>query len=72
MDRHELSAATWIKSSYSGDNGGNCVEVAPGIPGVVPVRDSKVANGPVVVFPEAGWASFVGAVKGGVFPSMVS
>ncbi|MFJ9613276.1 DUF397 domain-containing protein [Streptomyces noursei] len=46
--------------------------MAPGIPGVVPVRDSKVANGPVVVFPEAGWASFVGAVKGGVFPSMVS
>ena len=28
MDRHELSAATWIKSSYSGANGGNCIEVA--------------------------------------------
>ncbi|WP_338058571.1 DUF397 domain-containing protein [Streptomyces noursei] len=67
MDRHELSAATWIKSSYSGDNGGNCVEVAPGFPGAVPVRDSKVPHGPAVVFREAGWALFVAAVKGGAF-----
>ncbi|WP_330478478.1 DUF397 domain-containing protein [Streptomyces platensis] len=28
MNRHELSAATWTKSSYSGANGGNCIEVA--------------------------------------------
>ncbi|WP_329173963.1 DUF397 domain-containing protein [Streptomyces decoyicus] len=28
MDRHELSAVTWTKSSYSGDNGGDCIEVA--------------------------------------------
>ncbi|MEK2475564.1 DUF397 domain-containing protein [Streptomyces noursei] len=44
--------------------------MAPGIPGVVPVRDSKVPHGPAVVFPEAGWSSFVAAVKGGAFPSM--
>ncbi|WP_373420856.1 DUF397 domain-containing protein, partial [Streptomyces scabiei] len=30
-----------MKSSHSGDNGGNCIEVAPGFPGLVPVRDSK-------------------------------
>ncbi|MEV5121578.1 DUF397 domain-containing protein [Streptomyces decoyicus] len=28
MNRPELSAATWTKSSYSGANGGNCIEAA--------------------------------------------
>ncbi|MFC9234105.1 DUF397 domain-containing protein [Streptomyces decoyicus] len=28
MGRHELGAVTWTKSSYSGANGGNCIEVA--------------------------------------------
>lgn len=65
MNRHQLSAATWIKSSYSGNNGGDCVEVAPGFPGVVPVRDSKVASGgPVIVVTRAAWAEFV-AFTGG-------
>ncbi len=61
MQRLELGAATWIKSSYSDSNGGNCVEVAPDFPGVVPVRDSKVAfGGPVMVVTRAAWAEFVG------------
>jgi Domain of unknown function (DUF397) len=68
MDRHLLSSATWVKSSYSGDNGGNCVEVAPGIPGVVPVRDSKDSHGPALVFPADDWALFINAVKRGEFP----
>ncbi|MFE3769691.1 MULTISPECIES: DUF397 domain-containing protein [unclassified Streptomyces] len=68
MDGHEFNSATWIKSSYSDDNGGNCVEVAPGFPGVVPVRDSKAPHGPTLVFPEAGWSSFVAVVKGGQLP----
>lgn len=60
MDRHQLCAATWIKSSYSGNNGGDCIEVAPGFPGVVPVRDSKVApGGPVIVVTRAAWAEFL-------------
>ncbi|WP_274915495.1 DUF397 domain-containing protein [Streptomyces sp. WZ-12] len=67
MDAHELNSTTWIKSSYSDDNGGNCVEAAPGSPGVVPVRDSKVPQGPELRFPALGWASFVAAVKGGAF-----
>ncbi|MEW1831520.1 DUF397 domain-containing protein [Streptomyces sp. NPDC088196] len=36
MDRHGLSAMTWIKSSYSGDNGGDCVEMGIIAPAVVP------------------------------------
>ncbi|WP_338057189.1 DUF397 domain-containing protein [Streptomyces yunnanensis] len=41
--------------------------MAPGFPGVVPVRDSKVLDGPAVVFPEAGWVAFLAAVRGGAF-----
>lgn len=57
-----LSTATWIKSSYSGSDGGNCVEVAPGFPGLVPVRDSKVPDGPALVFDRQARHSFVSAL----------
>ncbi|MFB6613186.1 DUF397 domain-containing protein [Streptomyces sp. NPDC056367] len=63
----DLSAANWRKSSYSNPDGGACVEVADHFPDVVPVRDSKILNGPVLVFPAAGWASFVSAVRRGEF-----
>ncbi|MGW3013692.1 DUF397 domain-containing protein [Streptomyces sp. NPDC001219] len=53
----------WRKSSYSNGEGAACIEVADGFPGAVPVRDSKNPHGPACVFPEAGWASFVDAVK---------
>ncbi|MEU0843846.1 DUF397 domain-containing protein [Streptomyces sp. NPDC005962] len=36
------------------------MEVADGIPGVVPVRDSKNPQGPALVFPAASWAAFIG------------
>jgi uncharacterized protein DUF6879/uncharacterized protein DUF397 len=42
-----LSNAEWRKSSYSGNNGGNCVEVASNLTGIVAVRDSKNRGGPV-------------------------
>jgi len=64
MDRHELGAATWIKSSYSGDNGGNCIEVALAFPGVVPVRDSKNPDGPALLIARSAWVSFVAGVEG--------
>ncbi|MFE9294747.1 DUF397 domain-containing protein [Streptomyces niveus] len=59
----------WRKSSYSENGGGGCVEVSDGYTSGVPVRDSKVPHGPAVVFPVAGWSSFVAAVKGGRLPS---
>ncbi len=58
-----LGAARWRKSSYSNGSGGNCVEVADGLAGVVPVRDSKMPDGPVLVVPARAWASFVRALK---------
>ncbi|MCG6497431.1 DUF397 domain-containing protein [Kitasatospora sp. A2-31] len=63
----ELVAAAWRKSSYSGGNGGNCIEVAPGFPGVVPVRDSKDPEGPALLFSATAWESFLTAVRAGDF-----
>ncbi|MEU9034711.1 DUF397 domain-containing protein [Streptomyces sp. NPDC048352] len=51
----------WFKSSYSGSNGGNCVEVAT-TPATVHVRDSKVADGPVLDLAPASWAALTGWV----------
>ncbi|MFD4398051.1 DUF397 domain-containing protein [Kitasatospora sp. NPDC058478] len=59
----------WHKSSYSGGNGGNCIEVAHGYPGLVPVRDSKDPDGPVLSFPDPAWHVFVAAVQNGEFPA---
>ncbi|MFD4716858.1 DUF397 domain-containing protein [Streptomyces sp. NPDC058423] len=59
----DLSTVVWRKSSYSNGDGGACVEVADGLLGVVPVRDSKLPDGPVLVVPAGAWAAFVTAVK---------
>ncbi|WP_329428980.1 DUF397 domain-containing protein [Streptosporangium sp. NBC_01495] len=63
----DLSAAVWQKSSRSSDNGGQCVEVAVNLPGVVAVRDSKDPQGPGLLFTPAQWRAFVGDVKSGGF-----
>ncbi|MET8831393.1 DUF397 domain-containing protein [Streptomyces sp. NPDC004610] len=51
----------WIKSSYSGSDGGQCVEWAPGFApsGVIPVRDSKRADGPVLMLSLGAFAGLV-------------
>ncbi|MDB1088728.1 DUF397 domain-containing protein [Streptomyces sp. ACA25] len=59
----DMSAATWRKSTYSNQDGGECVEVSDDFASVVPVRDSKVPSGSALVFPSTGWSSFVSAVK---------
>ena len=60
----DLSTARWRKSTYSNGDGGDCVEVAEGTPGVVPVRDSKQASeGPVLHLHPAAWAAFLSSLK---------
>ncbi|NJP66604.1 DUF397 domain-containing protein [Streptomyces spiramenti] len=59
-----LPAATaWRSSTFSGDNGGDCLEVADGVPSVVPVRDSKAPGGAVLLVEHAAWSAFVAVVK---------
>jgi hypothetical protein len=62
---YDLSAATWYKSSYSGGEGGNCLEVAPGFPTLAPVRDSKNPHGPKLAFRAEAWSAFVENLKHG-------
>ncbi|MEU4471657.1 DUF397 domain-containing protein [Micromonospora sp. NPDC023888] len=59
----DLAGATWRKSTRSGGSGGDCVEVADNLPGVVGVRDSKDPSGPALTFAPAAWAAFVGGVQ---------
>lgn len=63
----DLSAAVWRKSSRSSDNGGQCVEVAMNLPGVVGVRDSKDPDGPKLIFTPAEWRAFIAGLKSGDF-----
>ncbi len=60
----ELSRAIWRRSTYS-NNGGNCVEVATNLPGVVAIRDSKDPEGPALIFTPTEWGEFVSGVRDG-------
>ncbi|MDH6627137.1 hypothetical protein M2271_004961 [Streptomyces sp. LBL] len=55
--------ARWRRSSYSGSTGGDCVEVADGFPGVVPVRDSKNPTGPALLVRPDAWRVFVDGLR---------
>ncbi|MFJ1745707.1 DUF397 domain-containing protein [Streptomyces sp. NPDC088116] len=52
------SALEWTKSSYSTNDGPECVEVAT-TPGTVHVRDSKATEGPRLGFAATAWSDFV-------------
>jgi hypothetical protein len=52
------TALQWFKSSYSGDEGGDCVEVATQ-PAAIHVRDSKNPAGPQLAVAPDAWAAFV-------------
>ncbi|MEU4033433.1 DUF397 domain-containing protein [Streptomyces collinus] len=58
----DLSAAVWIKSSYSG-GGNNCLEAVTDHPTLVPVRDSKTPQGPKLSFRPQAWSAFVAGLK---------
>ncbi|MGV9283649.1 DUF397 domain-containing protein [Streptomyces sp. NPDC003730] len=54
----------WVKSRYSDNEGGNCVEVARA--GAIHVRDSKSApTGPRFQVSAPAWAAFIAAVQPG-------
>lgn len=63
----DLSGADWHKSTRSGGNGGDCVEVAVNLPGVVAVRDTKDRAGAALVFTHREWRAFLDGVRNGEF-----
>jgi len=58
----DISSVIWRKSSHSGANGGNCIEIAAAAR-TVAVRDSKDPEGPVLAFGPKGWQRFADRVK---------
>ncbi|MET7859157.1 DUF397 domain-containing protein [Streptomyces sp. NPDC005318] len=50
---------SWVKSSYSGNDSGNCVEVATR-PHIVHVRDSKDLTVPALTLSRTAWTAFLG------------
>lgn len=56
------SALKWFKSSYSSNDGPQCVEVAISSGPAVHVRDSKDTSRPHLTFTDTTWASFTGTV----------
>lgn len=61
------SDLTWRKSTYSGANSSDCVEVAVLPNGGRAVRDSKDPNGPRLAFTASEWRAFTAGVKDGEF-----
>ncbi|RKN35864.1 DUF397 domain-containing protein [Streptomyces hoynatensis] len=58
----DKTSAEWRRSTYSSSDG-KCVEVRDGVPGVVPVRDSKVPGGPQLAVGAGAWGAFVTSLK---------
>ncbi|MFE5943625.1 DUF397 domain-containing protein [Streptomyces sp. NPDC056480] len=59
-----LAGASWRKSSYSGDTGGQCIEIAD-LTAHIAVRDSKNPTGPAFLATPAAFTAFVGAAAEG-------
>ncbi|MGW3612177.1 DUF397 domain-containing protein [Micromonospora sp. NPDC005163] len=59
----DMTGAQWRKSTKSGSNGGDCVEVADNLAGVVLVRDTKNRDSGTLVFGPMAWRAFVAQVS---------
>jgi hypothetical protein len=66
MSRLLLFRPQWRKSSHSGSQGTNCVEVAAVHQRrLIALRDSKNPDGPVLAFNSSEWSILLGAIKSG-------
>jgi hypothetical protein len=63
----QLNGAEWRKSSYSGGNGGNCVEIARNLPGVIAIRDSKNPADGALIVPPGAFTVFTDGIRTGLF-----
>lgn len=57
------AAPKWFKSSYSGDEGGACLEIAA-TPTTIHIRDSKNPTGPHLTVSATTWAAFTAYAVG--------
>jgi hypothetical protein len=57
----------WQRSPLCGPDQGDCVELNFSRPGLVALRDTKLADGPVLVFTTAEWDSFTRGLDRGGF-----
>ncbi len=64
-----MNKQAWIKSSYSGGSGGNCIEVADNDSRVL-VRDTKDRQGPMLRFSPDAWRRFATQVKSSLSPDV--
>ncbi|KQX82306.1 MULTISPECIES: DUF397 domain-containing protein [unclassified Streptomyces] len=55
----------WRKSSYSGDQGGQCVEIAETPTAAIAIRDSKTPAGPILTIEPAAFSTFLAWTGGG-------
>jgi hypothetical protein len=62
----EPTELNWFKSSYSGGNGGGCVEVALA-PGHIYVRNTRNHTEGILDFTEAEWNAFLAGARDGEF-----
>ena len=58
-----IDSATWRKSSYSGSNGGGCVEAGVASQGRMLVRDTTNRGGDVLNVTAEAWQNFVISLK---------
>nr|WP_317633398.1 DUF397 domain-containing protein [Streptomyces sp. SCSIO ZS0520] len=65
MMRHNLPETEWQKSSYSLDNGGQCVERQTTSEGLITAGDSKNRPLGAHTFPAEIWQEFITAVARG-------
>ncbi|MEV0845496.1 DUF397 domain-containing protein [Streptomyces sp. NPDC049954] len=63
MIRHNLPAHAWIKSSYSDDAEGQCVEIQPTADSHIAIGDSKNRPLGAHLFTPAAWQTFVSDVR---------
>ncbi|MFF4525588.1 DUF397 domain-containing protein [Streptomyces bluensis] len=66
----DIGDRPWVKSSYSGGAGSDCVEVAFGTGETVGVRDSKVVPGPLLTVGGEAFAVFLNGVRRGELDRM--
>ncbi|MFI0982465.1 DUF397 domain-containing protein [Streptomyces sp. NPDC021093] len=53
----------WHKSSYSGGEGGACIEVAENVLGATMFRDTKIENSPIITVEDSTWGMFLTLIK---------